>query len=499
MHRKITRLGAAAMMMLVMLALLAACSNTAANDTAEAAEPTAAAAVSPTMPPDQAPPAEGEGSAEENTTEESNTEESTVEESAAEESSDEAAEPPTASSTEGEAGADILPTITPTPEAAAGSTESGAEPAAPSAPIFDPAQHSISLRSVYEGFAQPLFITHAGDGSNRLFVLEKAGRIQVIQPDAGASLFLDLADRVGSSASEQGLLGLAFPPNFGETGYFFVNYTDTAGDTVISRFQVSPDNPNQADPASEFVILQLDQPAANHNGGMLVFGPDGYLWIGTGDGGAANNRFGTAMNPQSLLGKMLRIDVTSNPDEPYTIPPDNPWVEADLNGEDVLDEIWAIGLRNPWRYSFDRATGDLWMADVGQNQYEEINWTPAGSPGGLNYGWSIMEGAHCFEEPNCDTSGLVLPVIEYSHGPHCSVTGGYVYRGDEFPALQGVYVYGDYCSGMIWAAVPNADGTVTVYDALQSNLMLSSFGESESGELYATDLSGGAIYQVVIE
>lgn len=400
---------------------------------------------------------------------------------------------------------ETLPTVTPTPVAevagddTATTSDTGDE-AAPPAPSYDPEQVSLALRPAYEGFNQPLFVTHAADGSNRLFVVEKAGRIQVIQPgDTTSSVFLDLTDRVRSSGNEQGLLGLAFSPDFDASGYFFVNYIDSSGNTVVARFQVSPDKPNQADAASEFVVLALAQPASNHNGGMLAFGPDGYLWIGTGDGGAANNRFGTAMNPQSLLGKMLRIDVTTSPDQPYTIPADNPWIETVWNGEDMLDEIWAIGLRNPWRYSFDRTTGDLWIADVGQNQYEEINWTVADSPGGLNYGWSTMEATHCFEQQNCDTSGLILPVFEYSHGPHCSVTGGYVYRGSEFPALNGVYVFGDYCSGMIWTSVPSADGSVATYPALQSNLTLSSFGESESGELYATDLNGGIIYHIVVE
>lgn len=473
MHRKLIRLRSVAILAGILLVLLAACAAPATDET-----PTEAAAPTATAPTEE------------------NTEAEPATDPAAESTAGDSPQTDAADAQE-----DVLPTITPTPAAETeAETEGNDEAAAPTAPTFNPEQDSLALRSAYTGFNQPLFVTHAGDDSNRLFVVEKTGRIQVIQAgETTPSVFLDLTDRVRSSGNEQGLLGLAFPPNFGETGHFFVNYTDSAGDTVIARFQVQADNPNQADAASELVILQQPQPASNHNGGMLTFGPDGYLWIGMGDGGAANNRFGTAMDPQSLLGKMLRIDVTSNPDQPYTIPADNPWVETDLNGADVMDEIWAIGLRNPWRYSFDRATGDLWIADVGQNQYEEVNLTPADSPGGLNYGWSIMEGTHCFEQQGCDTSGLVLPVIEYSHGPHCSVTGGYVYRGSEFPALNGVYVYGDYCSGMIWTGVPNADGTVAAYPALQSNLTLSSFGENEAGELFATDLNGGEVYQVVIE
>lgn len=435
---------------------------------------------------------------------------------AGDESGAAAAPTPTASETSGDGVA--LPTVTPGTEEeetvaeGASAEETAAEPTsgepeaaepatadAPPAPTFNPDQVSLALAPVAEGLSGPLFVTHAGDGSGRLFVVEKPGTIhiisegQVVQP-----AFLDLTDRVGSSGSEQGLLGLAFDPTYTETGYFWVNYTDLNGDTVIARFQTPAETPDQADPASEFVVLQLAQPARNHNGGMLVFGPDGYLWVGTGDGGAANDRFGNGQNPSTLLGKMLRLDVTSDPNTPYTIPADNPWVEADWNGADVADEIWAVGLRNPWRYSFDRATGDLWIADVGQNQYEEINFTPADSPGGLNYGWPIMEGAHCFQNANCSSEGLVMPVAEYDHSSGCSVTGGYVYRGSQFPTLQGVYLFADYCSGAMWATVPDADGWAT-YPVMQSGLQVSSFGEDEAGEVYLTDLSGGGVYQVVVE
>ncbi len=211
--------------------------------------------------------------------------------------------------------------------------------------------------------------------------------------------FLDIRDRVRSSGNEQGLLGLAFAPDYADSGFFFVNYTDRGGNTIVSRFQVSEDNPDLADATSESVVIQLDQPARNHNGGMLTFGPDGYLYIGTGDGGAAADRFGNGQNPDTLLGKMLRLDVTSDLTVPYTIPADNPWVESDWNGVDARDEIWAFGLRNPWRFSFDRQTDDLWIADVGQNVYEEINFIPAGSESGLNFGWPILEGYTLFPRP----------------------------------------------------------------------------------------------------
>lgn len=357
----------------------------------------------------------------------------------------------------------------------------------------------IQLEPVGGALSSPLWLTHAGDDSGRLFVVEKAGTIRIVADgQLLPTAFLDIRDRVGSSANEQGLLGLAFAPDYGESGYFFVNYTNRDGDTVVSRFQVT-DDANVADPASEFKVLGLDQPAPNHNGGGLVFGPDGYLWIGTGDGGAANDRFGNGQNPATLLGKMLRLDVTSDPAKPYVVPPDNPWVQADWNGQDVADEVWAVGLRNPWRYSFDRATGDLWIADVGQNQYEEVDLVPAGSAGGLNFGWPIMEGLHCFQSPDCDQAGLELPVTEYSHGADgCSITGGYVYRGAAFPALTGAYLFSDFCSGKIWGLQRNGDAWERV-ELLDTEYAISSFGEGQDGELYVTDLSDGGVYHIVVE
>lgn len=368
------------------------------------------------------------------------------------------------------------------------------------APTFDPAQTQITLQPFVEGFDRPLFLTHANDGSNRIFVVEKSGFIRIVRDGQIVEpAFLDISERVTTSGNEQGLLGMAFAPNYSESGYFFVNYSDTSGNTVISRFQVDAANPDVADAGSEFLVLGIEDPASNHNGGMLVFGPDGYLWIGMGDGGGANDSFGNGQNPDTYLGKMLRLDVTSDPSVPYVIPADNPWVAADWNGVDVIDEVWAVGLRNPWRYSFDRATGDLWIGDVGQNQYEEVDFTLAGSPGGLNYGWPMMEASHCKDSDDCDQSGLELPVAEYDHSNHCSVTGGYVYRGSEFPDLVGVYLFGDYCSGFMWTTVPAADGSWTTTQVLESGLQLSSFGEDEAGELYVTDLSSGTVYRVVTE
>ncbi len=379
--------------------------------------------------------------------------------------------------------ATVPPTDTPTPQ-----------------PIFDPDAIAIGPRKVITGLTQPVFLTHAGDGSQRLFVLERPGRIWLFGPDLGQpTLFLDIRERVGSRAPEQGLLGLAFPPNFRETGHFFVNYTDRQGDTRIVRFTVSPQDSNAADPASEFLVLALDQPAANHNGGMLAFGPDGMLYVGTGDGGAANDQFGNGQNPATLLGKMLRLDVTSDPSQPYVVPPDNPWVTDTWNGQEVRDEIWALGLRNPWRYSFDRRTGDLWIGDVGQNAWEEIDhvdWASQ-SKGGLNFGWPIMEGNHCFQRADCDPTGLELPVAEYGHQEgNCSVTGGYVYRGAAYPLLDGVYFYADFCSGFLGALWRDSQGDFQNQRVLATGPSISSFGEDEQGELYLLDYGGGAVYQL---
>ncbi len=388
-------------------------------------------------------------------------------------------------------------------------TETAVEPPAAQVPVDEtppPAAYATDLSGVrvrvepvIEGLAAPVWLTHAGDGSGRLFVLEKTGTIRIVRDGQLVEApFLDIRDGVGSSANEQGLLGLAFAPDYAESGYFFVNYTDKNGDTVVSRFQVTSEA-DVADPASEFKVLGIDQPAANHNGGGLLFGPDGYLWIGTGDGGAANDRFGNGQNPATLLGKMLRLDVTSDPAQPYLIPGDNPWVDADWNRQDVADEVWGVGLRNPWRYSFDRATGDLWIADVGQNTYEEVHRVAAGSPSGLNFGWPIMEGLHCFATQDCDQAGLELPVAEYRHGADgCSITGGYVYRGAALPALTGAYLFSDFCSGKIWGLQQNGDAWERV-ELADTNLAVSSFGEDEAGELYVTDLGGGGVYRIVIE
>lgn len=367
-------------------------------------------------------------------------------------------------------------------------------PAAPApTPATSPDLEALQLRlePVTDGFDQPLYAVSAGDGSGRLFVVEQPGRIYIVRDGQRLEQpFLDIVDIVGSTANEQGLLSIAFSPNYTADGQFFINYTNLDGDTVVARYQVS-DNPDLADPTSAETVLMIDQPAGNHNGGLVVFGPDNYLYIGMGDGGQAGDPWGNAQNKDVLLGKLLRIDVLGA--QPYAIPPDNPFVGQ----TDVRPEIWAWGLRNPWRFAFDQANGDLYIADVGQNRFEEINYQPAASTGGENYGWDVMEGAACYEANECDRAGLVLPVVVYSRDAGCSVTGGYVYRGSAFPQLDGIYFYGDYCSGQIWALQKN-DGEWHNVLVLETDLTLTSFGMDEAGELYLVGRDGG-LYRLVAE
>jgi glucose/arabinose dehydrogenase len=337
-----------------------------------------------------------------------------------------------------------------------------------------------------------VYLTHAVD-EGLLYIVEQVGRVRLIEHGVlRPEPFLDVTDRVGSQGSEQGLLSVAFsPPGSGETA-LYVNYTDGRGDTIIARYQLSQSDARLADPASEQVILRIDQPAANHNGGQLRFGPDGYLYVGTGDGGQGGDPWGNAQNPTTLLGKILRLDVVST--DTYGIPPDNPFLEQ----EGVRPVIWALGLRNPWRFAFDRATGDLYIADVGQNRHEEVHFQPAGSSGGENYGWDIVEGRHCFEPPSdCDTRGLEWPVAEYDHSLGCSITGGAVYRGSRYPQLEGVYFYGDFCTGNIWGLRREPSGEWTSALLLRSGVSISSFGEDAAGETYVLSYAEGSIYQLV--
>lgn len=349
---------------------------------------------------------------------------------------------------------------------------------------------SVSFVPVVQGLALPVHIGHAGDGSQRVFLVEQGGRILIL--DNGSLLpapFLDIHDNV-LSGGEQGLLGMAFPPDPASKGHFYVNYTRAGdGSTVVSRFRVSAD-PNVADNGSETVLLTIDQPFSNHNGGQIAFGPDGYLYIGMGDGGGGGDPDNNGQDKGTLLGKLLRIDVESGA-APYGIPADNPF----LSDNTARGEIWALGLRNPWRFSFDRDTGDLYLADVGQSNVEEIDFRPAGSGGGENYGWNVMEGNACFSNPSCSPGGFVLPVAVYDHGLGCSVTGGYVYRGPSFPALRGFYLYGDFCSGRVWA-LRRAGASWENVLLSDTTFSISTFGEDEAGELYLADYGSGTLYRV---
>ncbi|MBI5960614.1 MAG: PQQ-dependent sugar dehydrogenase [Chloroflexi bacterium] len=346
------------------------------------------------------------------------------------------------------------------------------------------------LVTVASGFSRPIYLTHAGDGSGRLFVVEQGGKIWILKDDVKLSApFLDVSTLVspaalGSDYTERGLLGLAFHPNYAENGLFFINYTDRDGNTVVARYAVSADDPDLADPASAAQILYVEQPFANHNGGHLAFGPDGYLYIALGDGGSGGDPEGNGQNLATLLGSILRVGV--DVETGYVIPADNPFVTSDS----ARPEIWAWGLRNPWRFSFDRATGDLYSGDVGQGEWEEINFQPAASPGGENYGWNAYEGTDVYSgaEPASD---VVAPILEYSHGGGgCSVTGGYVYRGEQIAGLQGYYFYGDWCTGTIWTAKQDEAGNWQTEVSLESGRSISSFAEDEAGELYLVDYSG---------
>jgi glucose/arabinose dehydrogenase len=349
---------------------------------------------------------------------------------------------------------------------------------------------AIGFEEYATGLDMPVSIAHAGDGSGRLFVVEQGGTIAVIEDGTVQDgRFLDISDRITRDGTEQGLLGLAFAPDFAETGVFYTYYTATNGDNTLSRFQ---SDGVAADPASEEVLFAVEDYAANHNGGQLAFGPDGMLYVGLGDGGGQGDPESNGQDTSTLLGSVLRIDVSG--ETGYEIPADNPFVDD----PDAAGEIWAYGLRNPWRFSFDAETGDLFIADVGQNEFEEIDYAPAGV-GGLNFGWSDMEASTCYNDDACDAAAneQELPILEYDHGTGgCSVTGGYVYRGSAVPDLVGAYVYGDYCSGLVWVATGEGDAW-EAGEPVESGLLISTFGVDEANELYVADLTSGTIYQVV--
>jgi glucose/arabinose dehydrogenase len=358
-----------------------------------------------------------------------------------------------------------------------------------------PAAVGASLVPVASGLDRPVFVTNAHDGSDRLFVVEQPGRVRVI--DSGGTLLptplLDIRSSVASS-DEQGLLGLAFHPKFATNRKFYVYFTNVRGDIAVNQYRVSASDPNVVESGSGVRIITIDHPAAtNHNGGMLAFGKDGYLYIGTGDGGSAGDPGNRAQSKDVLLGKILRIDVDhGGGSRHYSSPTTNPFV-----GRAGRNEIWSYGLRNPWRFSFDRVTGDIWIGDVGQNRYEEIDrgkrtTTATRNGRGANYGWRVMEGNHCYRPSSgCNRSGKVRPISEYSHASgRCSVVGGYVYRGTMSPGLAGRYVFGDFCAGQIRSLSRTATTGSLSNVVLSTGLMITSFGEDEGGEIYVTDLGG---------
>ncbi len=349
----------------------------------------------------------------------------------------------------------------------------------------------LTLTAFASGFSSPVHVTHAGDGIGRVFVVEKCGTIKIVQ--GGSVLptnFLNISGRL-SCTGERGLLSMAFPPDYTSKNYFYVFYTNTSGALTVSRFHVPPATPNVADANSEEIILTIAHANTNHNGGQLAFGNDGYLYISTGDGGGSGDPNNNGQNPNTLLGKILRIDVEGGV-SPYTIPPSNPFVG--MSGR--RGEIWAWGLRNPWRFSFDRLTHDLYTADVGQGSWEEVDFQPASGTGGQNYGWRILEGNHCHSPASgcVPPADYVPPVAEYGHNLGCSITGGFVYRGTD-AALQGFYFYSDYCSGRIWA-LKQENGNWYSRMILDSPHSVSTFGEDEAGNLYLANLSTGVIYQI---
>jgi len=353
---------------------------------------------------------------------------------------------------------------------------------------------NIGLAEVASGLNMPLYLTAPPGDTDRLFIVEKSGTIRIVK---GGSLlptaFLDISALV-STGSEQGLLGLAFDPDYGTNGRFAVHYTDQAGNTRVSTFVRSAGDPDLADPGSEQLVLAAEQPFENHNGGQLVLGPDGFLYLGLGDGGSGGDPQGRGQDLTDLLGSILRLDVRTA--TPYAIPADNPFAGR----TDVRPEIWSYGLRNPWRFSFDRATGDLYVGDVGQNAWEEVDVSPAteGAGKSINFGWNTMEGKHCFETNGCDQAGLALPVLEYDHDQGCSITGGYVYRGTAIPEIQGHYFYGDYCGGWVRSLRYEAGAAVdqAQWPSLAPGGSILSFGEDVAGELYVMS-SDGRVFRIV--
>jgi glucose/arabinose dehydrogenase len=372
-------------------------------------------------------------------------------------------------------------------------------PAGSGGPPFDPARVAVTLERVAGGLDAPLAVVNAGDGSGRLFVAEQGGRVRIVtNGSVSPEPFLDITDRL-SSGGERGLLGIAFHPRYPDDPRVFVDYTDRQGDTRVSSFVTAPGSGDRLDPASEVNLLHIEQPFANHNGGGLVFDPDGHLLIAMGDGGSGGDPRGNGQSLETLLAKVLRIDVDAGAGQPggprYGIPADNPYAD-DAGGR--RPEIWLTGLRNPWRISIDRATGDLWIGDVGQGAREEIDVQRAATPGGTNFGWNRMEGTQCFEpKENCQDPALALPVSDYGRDLGSTVIGGVVARGPAATALSGGYVFADYGSGRLFAIDPARDDYQAPVEIGQSEGSPSAFGEGEDGAVYVTDIAAGELQRVV--
>ncbi len=377
------------------------------------------------------------------------------------------------------------------PEGEIATDRASAEPVVAGIPnAFVPANINLSFTRIARGLSSPVFITHSGDNNGRLFVVEQTGRIRVIRKGVLQSApFLDLRSKI-STGGERGLLGLAFHPDYSWNRKFYVYYTDKSGTIVIAQYLRSSTNASLAVSSSAKTVLKISHPASNHNGGTLAFGPDRYLYAGIGDGGGSGDASNNAQNVGRLLGKILRINIDTG--HPYAIPPTNPYV-----GQTGHDLVWSFGLRNPWKFSFDRQTGDLWIGDVGQNRFEEVNRSTAPNAGrAVNYGWRVLEGRTCFNPSSgCSTSGKTMPLAVYGHNLGCSVTGGYVYRGSTYPDLVGVYLFGDYCSGRIWGVDAAGSGNQTPVLLRDTATNLSSFGQDQAGNLYIVD-HGGEIWLV---
>jgi glucose/arabinose dehydrogenase len=377
-----------------------------------------------------------------------------------------------------------------------GGSNSSSSPVTPASPV-PPAQSAppqLALASFVTGLTNPLGMEQPDDGSGRLFVAEQQGVIRIIQNGSLlATPFLDITSKV-NFAVESGLVGVTFHPGYEQSGLFYVNYVrmvNSQRQSIIAEYKVSSTDPNQADPASERILLTVDQPAFdNHKAGQLAFGPDGFLYFGLGDGGSGGDPFGNGQNTQVLLGKLMRIDVNSGAGGlAYAIPADNPFVTG--GGR---PEIWAYGLRNPWRFSFDAPSGRLFLADVGQDAWEEVDLIQKGG----NYGWNTMEASHCYNPPSgCNTAGLILPIVEYSHSEGNAVIGGFVYHGGSIPALQNVYVFGDFGTGKIWG-LQESSGTWTRTLLASTGKNISAFGRDQNGELYAVDYAG-AVWKIVAQ